>query len=94
MITKESLKSFQYGRQERGLSILSTTDAGTWVLALPVELRPHQPELESMLNKVFSGSLSSPDNLALAQQLSLNWCMSKARGAGISVEECFPEFSR
>jgi hypothetical protein len=73
----------------RFLQIVTTSESGAFVLALPPRLKGDQSELEVMLGKVFSGRRFSPDNLALAQQLSLNWCESKARSHGISFEECF-----
>src|SRR5277367_1407317 len=88
MSREQSLRATHTNLESKSLAILSF-DAGAWVLELPPKLRPDQPELESMLGKVFSGRRSSPDNLALAQQLSLNWCMSKAKSHGISFEDCF-----
>lgn len=66
--------------------ILTRSEAGTWVLSLPPLLRPHQSELELLLIKVFSGKKSSPYNLALAQQLSINWCISTARKNGLTLD--------
>ena len=66
--------------------ILTRSDAGTWVLSLPPLLRPHQNELELMLIKVFAGKKSSPYNLALAQQLTINWCVSTARKNGLTLD--------
>jgi hypothetical protein len=91
MSREQSLRATHTNLESDTLAILSFSDAGSWILALPPKLRPHQPELESMLGKVFSGRRSSPDNLALAQQLSLNWCMSKAKLQGMSFEDCFRE---
>jgi hypothetical protein len=90
MSREHSLSTTHANLESKSLAILSF-DAGAWVLALPPKLRPDQPELESMLGQVFSGRRSSPDNLALAQQLSLNWCMSKAKSRGMSFEDCFRE---
>jgi hypothetical protein len=75
--------------EKKPLQILTTSESGLWVLALPSPLRPHQQELELILAKVFAEKNNSPDNLALAQQLSLNWCVSMARKQGISLEETF-----
>jgi len=69
------------------LDILCESDSGSWVLRLPPVLRAQQQELEQMLGKVFSGRPSSKENFALAQQLSLNWCSSKARQAGVALED-------
>jgi hypothetical protein len=60
--------------------ILSRSACGNkWILALPTMLRGHQAELEGMLHKVFGKNIASDHNLALARQLSLNWCASKAK---------------
>lgn len=73
--------------------ILSESENGAWVLRLPPSLREHQQELESLLGKVFSGRPPSAENLALAQQMSLNWCFSKCRQAGKRLEDCILEAS-
>jgi len=91
MSRESSLRATHSHSVSDTLAILSFSDAGSWILALPPKLKPHQGELESMLGKVFSGRRSSPDNLALAQQLSLNWCMSKAKSNGMTFEDCFRE---
>jgi hypothetical protein len=70
------------------LNIITETDTG-WVLQLPDTLRTHQTELEEILGRVFARSPRSRENFALAQQLSLNWCFSKLRQAGLSVEDCW-----
>jgi hypothetical protein len=49
-------------------------------------LTPYRSELEGLLGRVFKGSLHTPHNLELAQQMTLNWCMSKYRKIGIEVE--------
>ena len=70
------------------LQVLSLDAAGAWQLNLPTALKDHQSELETMLHKVFTGDItpSKKKNLALAQQMSLNWCMFKCRQIGISFE--------
>lgn len=73
------------------LDILCESDSGSWVLRLPPVLKAQQQELEQMLGKVFSGRPSSKENFALAQQLSLNWCFSKARQAGLALEDCWAD---
>ena len=73
------------------LEILSQADNGGWVLRLPPSLKVHQSELEHLLGKVFSGRPSSLENLALAQQMSLNWCQSKCRQNGVSLDDCLTE---
>jgi len=70
------------------LQILSQADNGGWELCLPPLLRAQQSELEQLLGQVFTGRPTSPINLALAQQMSLNWCMSKCRKAGLSFDDC------
>jgi hypothetical protein len=67
------------------LDILSA-DGSDWVVSLPPTLKEYQGELEALLGKVFS-QRQHPENLALAQQMSLNWCQSKCRQVGISFEE-------
>lgn len=71
------------------LDILAKDASETWVLHLPPGLKAHQSELESLLSKVFAGRPRSPENLELAQQLTLNWCLSKCRKMGIPLEESF-----
>jgi hypothetical protein len=68
------------------LDILSQGNAGAWVLRLPPSLRAYENELESLLGRVFSGRQSA-ENLELAQQMTLNWCVSKCRKMGVSLEE-------
>lgn len=67
------------------LTILSISE-GNWVLRLPPSLIQHQPELERLLTKVFSGR--TEENLALAQQMSLNWCVAKCKQSGLTLDEC------
>lgn len=78
------------GRNNAGyfLNILSQNTSGSWVLALPAKLRKHQDELELLLGRVFAGRPRCPENLELAQQLTLNWCISKCRKQGITLEDC------
>lgn len=68
------------------MPIVSIAESGAYVLRLPRFLQADQIELEQMLNKLFAGHLTLPCNLALAQQLSLNWCASKAKKSGLSKE--------
>lgn len=70
------------------LEILSQSASG-WQIALPPGLQMHQGELEILLNKVFGGRPRTNDNLELAQQLTLNWCVSKCRKEGINLEDCW-----
>jgi hypothetical protein len=55
---------------------------------LPPNLQTYQPELEGLLGKVFSGRPTSAGNLALAKQMSINWCVSKCKQTGMSVDKC------
>jgi hypothetical protein len=65
-----------------------TDSASGWVIALPVPLRGHQAELEALLGKVFAERSKSVENLALAKQLSMNWCFSKCKQTGVNLEDC------
>lgn len=67
--------------------ILSDDGSDSWTVSLPPDLKDYQSELEALLHKVFSGRARASENFALAQQMSLNWCMSKCREVGISFEE-------
>ena len=78
-------------KEETILDVLRASESGNFVLTLPPLLKDYECELQGLLNKVFSGRPSSPENLALAQQLSLNWCFSKIRQKGLSLDECFVE---
>jgi hypothetical protein len=69
------------------MPIVSLNETGSYVLTLPGFLRAEQKELELMLSRIFADRNNSPANLALAQQLSINWCMSKAKKNGLS-EKC------
>jgi len=71
------------------LDIVSQSETGAFTLRLPPFLSKNQQELELLLSKVFTGRPTSPQNLALARQLSLNWAVSKCRQAGVSIEEIF-----
>lgn len=66
--------------------IVTVSESGSWSVSLPPSLTSYQEELESLLARVFRNRYS-PENLALAQQLSLNWCMTKCRQTGLSFEE-------
>jgi hypothetical protein len=66
------------------MPLVSLNETGSYVLSLPGFLRPEQKELEQMLGRIFANSSNSSANLALAQQLSLNWCVSKARKSGLT----------
>lgn len=68
------------------LEILSQGNGGTWVLRLPPSLRAYENELETLLGRVFSERRSA-DNLELAQQMTLNWCVSKCRKIGLSLDD-------
>lgn len=81
----------RYSTDDPYLEILSPSDSGGWILRLPPSLKVHQSELEQLLGKVFSGRPSSNENLALAQQMSLNWCVSKCKQSGRSLDDCMSE---
>ena len=70
------------------LSLLSVSPQGGFVLSLPADLQDYQGELECLLGKVFSGRPTSAGNLALAKQMSINWCVSKCKQTGLSVDKC------
>lgn len=74
-------------REDFFVEILTQNSSGNWVLALPPRLKGYQDELELLLGRAFSGRPRCPENLELAQQLTLNWLISKCRKQGISVEE-------
>jgi hypothetical protein len=69
------------------MPIVSLNETGTYNLTLPGFLRAEQNELEQMLSRIFADQNNCSANLALAQQLSINWCMSKAKKNGLS-EKC------
>ena len=71
-----------------------SVDNGSWVLSVPVSLHAHKSELESLINKVFANRPQSPDNVALAKQLSLNWCVSKCKQVGLPPEETLGDLAR
>jgi hypothetical protein len=70
------------------LGLLSVSPQGGFILSLPADLRDYQGELECLLGKVFSGRPTSAGNLALAKQMSINWCVSKCKQTGLSVDKC------
>lgn len=69
-------------------TMLKLSDNGQFLLSLPPLLKDHQGELEFLLGKVFRNKVNSPDSLALARQMSINWCLSKCKQTGQSVEQC------
>lgn len=72
---------------DTGAAILSVSSSGSWIVRLPPVLRDQQSELESLLLKVFADRPRSDENVALARQMSLNWCVSKCKKSGLSFEE-------
>lgn len=70
------------------VDILTQSPSGSWVLNLPGRLQPYQDELELLLGRAFAGRPRCQENLELAQQLTLNWCISKCRKQGMTLEEC------
>lgn len=69
------------------LDIVSQGSPETWVRNLPPSLSAYQGELEGLLGRVFSGRPQSTHNLELAQQMTMNWCISKCRKIGIEVKD-------
>ncbi len=84
-----TLKDMTRSREARDyfLDILSEVGGDTWVVSLPPRLKAYEGELQALLGKVFAGRRRRPENFPLAQQLSLNWCISKCRQEGISIED-------
>ena len=68
------------------LEVLSRSTNGAWTLNLPPELRDAQNEIESLLGRVFADK-SSLENFQRAQQMTLNWCLSKWRKMGLSPDD-------
>lgn len=66
------------------LEILANDGAGMY--QVPPQLRNHEGELEVLLAKVFSGRPRGPENIDLARQMYLNWCLSKSRQLGITFD--------
>lgn len=61
------------------MPIVSLEESGCYAISLPASLKGEQHELEQMLNRLFAGRINSQINLALAQQLSLNWYAVKMK---------------
>lgn len=53
---------------------------------MPAQLQSHEGELELLLAKVFKGRQRGPENIDLARQMYLNWCLSKSRQLGITFD--------
>lgn len=70
------------------MPIVSINEAGAFVLSLPNFLRSEQQELEQMVGRILSDPHTCAANLPLAQQLSINWCVAKAKKRGIT-DKCF-----
>jgi hypothetical protein len=71
--------SRQIGFTEEFFVDLVKAGESGWEVCLPSSLRKHQGELEDLLRRVFGDRPASNENLALAQQLAMNWCFSKRR---------------
>ncbi len=69
------------------LSVISENGTGGYQVSLPPALSIYTEELERLLVKVFAGRPLRAENLELARQMSINWCLSKCREAGIKLEE-------
>ena len=92
MVTLSEVRVGVGGREGRQfVEILTQNSAGSWVLSLPARMKDSQPELEKLLARAFTGRPRCQQNLELAQQLTLNWCVSKCKKQGVSVEEFFRE---
>ena len=74
--------------EDSNIEIVTVSDCGSWILRLPPSLKEHQAELERLLFKVFANLPKSPDNVALAKQMSINWCVSKCKQNGLRFEDC------
>ncbi len=89
-VLTKSYTAFGVNQQEESLhEIVSVSECGSWILRLPSDLQKHQHELERLLFKVFNNLPKSPDNVALAKQMSINWCVSKCKQNGLRIEDCF-----
>ena len=84
-ITLSNLSRPAYQEKVYYPDILSVSECGDWTLHLPPTLQQHQRELEVLLRKVFNNRPRSPENIALAKQMSLNWCASKSRQLDINL---------
>lgn len=92
MATLSEAKLGAGGRETRYfVDILTQNATGNWVLCLPSRLKEFQDELEMLLGRAFTGRPRCPENLELAQQLTLNWCISKCKKQGLTLEECLRE---
>lgn len=67
------------------LEMLANNGADT-MYQLPSQLRIHEAELEQLLGKVFRGRPRGPENIDLARQMYLNWCLSKSNQLGITFD--------
>jgi hypothetical protein len=87
MTTVDNLTKIQPRKDSSYFLTVLSDDGTTWVVSLPPKLKIYQPELEALLGKVFTDRRLRAENLQLAQQLSINWCRSKCRQVGLSIEE-------
>lgn len=78
-----------YSQAREDAEIVGMSESGDWNLNLPVELSAYESELLSILGKVFVSCPQSPDDLALAEQLSLNWCIAKCKKLELEAESIF-----
>jgi len=56
------------------------------IYQLPACLREHEGELQLLMAKVFRGRSRGPENIDLARQMYLNWCLSKSNQLGITFD--------
>ena len=68
------------------LQLLANNGGTGGTYCLPDQLREHEPELEILLGNVFSGRSRGQENIDLARQMYLNWCLSKCRKLGIAYD--------
>lgn len=87
MTTVKNLIKTQPRKESPSYLTVLSVDGSGWIFSLPPKLKAYQPELEALLGKVFTDRKLRAENLQLAQQLSINWCRSKCRQVGISIEE-------
>ncbi|MBZ0189186.1 MAG: hypothetical protein K8F91_23280 [Candidatus Obscuribacterales bacterium] len=78
-----------HSQARENAEIVGMSESGDWNLNLPVELSAYEGELLSILGKVFVSCPQSLDDLALAEQLSLNWCTAKCRQLDLQAEAIF-----
>ncbi|MCA9805860.1 MAG: hypothetical protein KC777_28020 [Cyanobacteria bacterium HKST-UBA02] len=74
---------------EHEVDIVSRSHTGDWAMALPEVLQPFEDELLVILGKVFASCPQNSEDMALAKQLSLNWCIAKCKKLELTPEDYF-----